>query len=46
MKTLLLVAAGAAVVLTGAPASAKRYTNQVKCTRYSSAAVPLGASSR
>ena len=34
MKTLLLVAAGAAVVLTGAPASAKRYTNQVKCTKW------------
>ena len=34
MKTLLLVAAGAAVAMTGAPASAKRYTNQVKCTKW------------
>jgi hypothetical protein len=34
MKTLLLVAAGAAVALTGAPASAKRYTNQVRCTKW------------
>jgi hypothetical protein len=34
MRTLLLVAAGAAVALTGVPANAKRYTNQVKCTKW------------
>ena len=34
MKALLLVAAGAAVALTAVPADAKRYTNQVKCTKW------------
>jgi hypothetical protein len=34
MKALLLVAAAAAVALAGTPADAKRYTNQVKCTKW------------
>jgi hypothetical protein len=34
MKAFLLVAAGAAVALTGAPADAKRYTNHVECAKW------------